>query len=120
VDLRANVSMLTRLQHLTNRCPPPGPRVDDPSAGCQRESQNSLPCSPSVSQNFLQGLTLPDRLGGLAHLEELHIHSCVLTSLPSSITQLQRLRLLNLEWCVAMAELPSELGKLSGLQDLTL
>lgn len=68
----------------------------------------------------LDGLSvLPDRVGELTTLEELHLSKTQLTALPTTIGRLTQLRVLHL-YGYHLQSLPDQLGDLVGLQTLEL
>ncbi len=62
-------------------------------------------------------MRIPDRrIASLSTLEELHLKSCGIESLPDEILQLKNLKVLNLEWNYKLKQLPE--GFISAMQQL--
>ena len=73
----------------------------------RRETPNILP-------------TLPESIGLCKNLRKLRIFGCDMTALPKSISQLNQLQELELNWCKKLTALPECIGQLNHLQTLKL
>ncbi|KAJ0532107.1 putative leucine-rich repeat domain superfamily [Helianthus annuus] len=68
-----------------------------------------------------QVVKLPEELGRLECLEELHLTNCVsLRHIPNSICKMKTLLYLNLRFCTFVGKLPEELGCLECLKELNI
>ncbi|CAI5520967.1 unnamed protein product [Closterium sp. Naga37s-1] len=63
---------------------------------------------------------LPEDLGKLSNLQQLHIRFCPIGKLPASFTALSSLHILTIEHCNELASVTGSLDNLKGLKQLTL
>lgn len=64
--------------------------------------------------------SLPDELGALRNLEELHLYSCKLARLPDGLKRLGKLRVLAADYGLGLTELPGWLSAWKALEELHL